>query len=108
MGDKQEESVGSTSHKVEKERSFSMEFNRDVVEYAQTHNISATAIKFKVDRQCISDWKRKIDSINSSKSVRKRMAGAGRKITSDDVEERLVLWIHERRSRMLRVSRKTK
>ena len=34
------------------------------------------------------------------------MAGAGRKITLDDVEERLVLWIHERRSRMLRVSHK--
>ena len=69
MGDKQEESVGSTSHKGEKVQSFSMEFKRDTVAYAQTHNICETAIKFKVDWQCIRDRKRKIDSINSSKSV---------------------------------------
>ena len=95
-----------TSHKSTKNRSYTMEFKREAVKYAQDHSNRATAEKYRVDRQTIREWKRNIDAINSSKGYKKRLPGGGRKLTSDDVEERLIVWIHARRSKMLRVSRK--
>ena len=83
-----------TSHKGKKVRSYRMEFKREAVKYTQDHSNCATAEKYKIDRQTIREWKTKIDAINSSKGSKKRLPGGGRRLTSGDVEERLIVWIH--------------
>ena len=98
--------VVSTSHKEQKNRSYTMEFKSNFVDHAKTHSIRETAIKFNVDRQSVREWKRQQGSIRSSNSKKKRLSGGGRKVTSEYLEETLLIWIHERRSRMLHVSRK--
>ena len=97
--------VASTSHKGQKNRSYTMEFKSNAVDHAKTHSIRETAIKFNVDRQSVREWKRQQESIRSSISKKTRLSG-GRKVTSEYLEETLLIWIHERRSRMLHVSRK--
>ena len=71
----------------------------------------AAALKYKVDRHSIRDWKKKKnESQELSKSVSnkktKRLQGGGTKTMSEEMEERVLEWIVERRSKMLRLSRK--
>ena len=101
----------TTSHKGERVNSYTIKFKLEVIEFAENKSIGAAAVKYKVDRHSIRDWKRKKDALQElSKSVdnkkRKRLLGAGRKPLSDEMEEKVLEWIVERRTKMLRVSRK--
>mgnify|MGYP001794063200 CR=1 FL=1 len=82
------EKPATTSHKGEKISSYTIKFKLEVVEFAENKSIGAAAVKYKVDRHCIRDWKKKKDDLQElSKSVsnkkRKRLQGAGRKPLSD-------------------------
>ena len=101
----------TTSHKGEKISSYTISFKLEVVEFAENKSITAAALKYKVDRHSIRDWKKKKNELQElSKSVsnkkRKRLQGGGTKTLSEEMEERILEWIVERRSKMLRGSRK--
>lgn len=67
--------------------------------------------KYKIDRNSIHDWRTKQDKIEELKVERsgyakqQRLDGGGRHLTSEIIEENLLEWIFDRRSKGLRVSR---
>ena len=96
----------ATSHKGEKRNSYTMEFKKKVLKFAQENSIRKAAAKFNIDRKRIREWNLNKDKIVVTKPKRQRLDGAGRKIQSQDMEEEILRRIFERRSKMLRVSRK--
>ena len=54
----------------------------------------------------VREWKDSFDKIKTARSSRQKLEGGGRKCTDEDLEEDLVIWIYEQRSKMLHVSRK--
>ena len=103
----------TTSHKGQKVKSYTITFKLQVIEYAEINSISAATQKYNIDRHSIPDWKSKKQQLqefsclkNKNSNKRFRLEGAGRKPLSDEMEEALMEWITERRSKMLRVSRK--
>ena len=108
MEDKHEK---STSHKGEKNKSYTLEFKLEVIKFAELNSNRAVSKKFHVDEKRVGEWKKKQTKISHARAlkggaVKKRLEGAGRKVTDVDVEEKLLDWIHERRENKLRVSRK--
>ena len=99
------------SHKGEKLRSFTLDFKKRVVEYAIENSNREAARCHEVDERRVREWRSKIEDITAKNLAkggvkRKRLDGAGRKITNADLEAEVLEWVHEGRSRMLRVSRK--
>ena len=98
-------------HKGEKIRSYTISFKLEVVEFAENRSITAAAQKYNVDRHSVRDWKKKkneLQELSSSVNIKKRirLGGGVRKPLSEEMEETLLEWIIERRSKMLRVSRR--
>ena len=94
------------SSKGKKKRSYSMEFKKQVVVYAEANSNRSAASHFDVEPKRVREWKKDFEKIKSSKSNRQRLDGGGRKCIDEDLEEDLVHWIYEKRSKMLHVSRK--
>ena len=99
------------SHKGCKVRLYTVEFKMDAIKYAEIHGKSASARKFNVDRKSVVEWVQKKDMINALSSrkfgrKRKHLDGGGRKPLSEEMEERLLHWILERRGKRLHLSRK--
>ena len=102
---------GSTSHKGEKIRAYTVAFKLEVVAHAECSSIGAASIKFNVDRKRIREWRKKKEElagmgIRPGAKKRNRLDGGGRKPMSDMLEERLLEWITTRRSKRLHVSRR--
>eukprot|EP00794_Sanderia_malayensis_P014636 gene14636-16155_t len=100
-----------TSHKGKKMRSYTIGFKLEVVEYAKVNSNQAAATKFNVDRTSVREWRKKerdLKGMLSSRGTkgRKRLDGGGRKPLNESMEERLLEWIFQHRSKRLRVSRK--
>ena len=100
-----------TCHEGEKIRSYTISFKLEVVEFAENRSITAAAQKSNVYRHSVRDWKKKkneLQELSSLVNIKKRirLGGGGRKPLSEEMEETLLEWIIERRSKMLRVSRK--
>ena len=99
-----------TSHNGEKVRNYSTDLKLEILRYAEANSIHAASKKYKVDRNSIRDWKGKKSNLEehkkSSSGIRKRLDGGGIHITLDKLEENLLEWIFDRRSKGLRVSRK--
>eukprot|EP00794_Sanderia_malayensis_P013386 gene13386-14759_t len=100
-----------TSHKGKKMRSYTIGFKLEVVDYAKVNLNQAAATKFNVDRTSVREWRKKerdLKGMLSSRGAkgRKRLDGGGRKPLSESMEERLLEWVFQRRSKRLRVSRK--
>ena len=95
-----------TSHKGEKRSAYSMEFKKQVICFAEKNSNRGAAVKFHIDVKRVREWRQKKDKIVAMKSKRKRLDGAGKKLMDEQLEEDLLKWILERRSNMLRVSRK--
>ena len=82
------------------------------IDFVKHHSVEETARTFKVDGKQIREWRkqendiRKVASDQKGNQKRKRLTGAGRRIQSDLLEEKLRAWIVEQRDRRLRVSRK--
>ena len=92
-------------------RSFTLDFKKRVVEYAIENSNREAARCHEVDERRVREWRSKIEDITAKNLAkggvkRKRLDGAGRKITNADLEAEFLEWVRERRSRMLRVSRK--
>ena len=105
--------IQTCSHKSGKMKSYTLKFKLDAISYAEIHGNDAAEKKYKVDGKRIREWRQKKASIqqtvNTKKakgSQRKRIEGAGRKPFSEKMDEVVLEWIHERRSKCLPVSRK--
>ena len=102
--------IRSTSHKHEKVRAYTAKFKIETVQYAEKNYISEAAKKFKVDRHTVRDLNTRkskyllwfhvvVKAVNDSMvEVKKNL--------SELLEERVLDWITDRRSKWLRVSRK--
>ena len=94
------------SSKGKKKRSYSMEFKKQVVVYAEANSNRSAASHFDVEPKRVRKWKKDFEKTKSTKSNRQRLDGGGTKCINKDLEEDLVHWINEKRSKMLYVSRK--
>ena len=83
-----------------------MEFKNQVVVYAEKNDNRPVASLFDVEPKRVREWKKDFEKIKSTKPNRQRFDGGGRKCIDENLEQDLVHWIYEKRSKMLRVSRK--
>ena len=84
------------SFKGMKKRSYSMEFKKQVLIYAEANsNRSAfSASNFDVKTNCIKEWKKYFEKTKSTKPNRQRLDGGGRKCIDENLEEDFVHWIY--------------
>ena len=94
------------SSKGSKKCSYSMEFKKQVVVYVEANSNRSAALHFNVEPKRVREWKKDFEKIKSSKPNRQRLGGGGRKCIDENLEEHLIHWIYEKRSKMLQVSRK--
>ena len=84
-----------------------MELKKQVVVYAEANSNRSAASHFDVESKRVREWKKDFEKIKSTKLNRQRLDGGGRKYIDEDLEEDILHWIYEKRSKMLHVSRKT-
>ena len=94
-------------HKGFKIKSYTMAFKLQAIKKAEESSNSHAA---KVDRKRIREWRKKKEQIlEVSRQIkakeRKGLDGTGRKPLCEEMDERVLEWITERRSKNLRVSR---
>uniref|UniRef100_A0A1X7UMU3 HTH CENPB-type domain-containing protein n=1 Tax=Amphimedon queenslandica TaxID=400682 RepID=A0A1X7UMU3_AMPQE len=93
----------------ETHRSFDVSFKLRVVEMAEKSNKSKAARIYNVDVRRVREWcQQKSELLEKNKcgqSTSKRLGGGGRKALYPDMEEVLLDWIVDVRSKHLRVSR---
>ena len=75
-----------------------MSFKQTDAKFAKENSFDSASLKFNVDCKRIREWVNKINEISTKKSIRKR--------SIIEIEENLLERIHERRSKVLHVSRK--
>ena len=101
-----EKASGLPSSEGKEKRSYSMEFKKQVVVYAEANSNRYTASHFDVEPKRAREWKKVFEKIKSNKSNRQRLEGGGRKCIDKNSKADLVHWIYEKRSKMLHASRK--
>ena len=93
-----------------KRKSYNASYKLKAVERAEQCTKEVAAREFGVDAKWIRVWcsqKAQLAAMKKDKkSRRKRLDGAGRKPDNTEMEEELLEWIVELRSRHLRVSRR--
>ena len=81
-----------------------------VAEFAEQKSNKKAAEKFKVDKKRIREWRSKKslleEQLKTTGTERKRIPSGGRKPLDETLEEDLLEWVCDRRSKGLRVSRK--
>ena len=83
-----------------------MSFKQTDAKFAKKNSINAASMKFKVARKRIREWINNLEKISTKKSTRKRLDGGGRKPMIVEIENNLLEWLYERRSKMLHVPKK--
>ena len=97
-----EQNLGSTSHKGERIKSYTVDFELEAIAFAKSCNNKAAARKFNVAPKTIKDWIRKEEQLRLMKQnpayggKRLRLEGGGQHAFDDDLEDELVQWITER------------
>lgn len=92
-------------------KSYNISFKLEAVEYAEKNSKEAAARRFNVHPKQIREWckiKEKLSQSCLSKTSgkqRKKVEGSGRKPMSSTMEEILLNWIEDMRSKRLRVTR---
>ena len=83
-----------------------MEFKRQVVAYAVENSNRSAASHYDMEPKRVREWKKDLDKIKETKASRQCLEGRGRKCIDEELEDELVHWIYEQRSKMLHISRK--
>lgn len=98
------------SSEIRRYRSFTISFKLKAVDVAEKTNKSNAAKEFNVDVKRIREWCKQKDQLLAKVSIKqskkKCLSGAGRKPLNADMEDVLLEWITDLRSRNLRVSRR--
>ena len=85
---------------------YTMEFKRKVINYDKENSYNGVARKFKIEPKRVREWVSQKDKVLKMKGKRFRVEGGGRKLTDNELEDKVLNWIHRQRENMLRVSRK--
>ena len=94
MENQQESSTQAMSHKGEQRSKYTMEFKREVINYAKENSYNGAARKFKIDRKRVRDWVNQEDKVLKMKGKRFRVEGGRRKLTDNELEDEVLNWIH--------------
>ena len=78
--------------KGKKKCSYSMEFKRQAVVYAEANSNKSAASHFDVEPKRVREWKKDSEKIKSTKPNRQRLDGGGRKYIDENIEEDLIRW----------------
>ena len=98
-----EEEKQAVSYKGEKRKSYTTQFKKEAILFAEETSIRKAAKRFKVEPKRIREWRDNSEKINGRDPKKTRLAGADRPLLDENVEEQLIQRIYERRRRMLRV-----
>jgi len=106
MADRNKDEI---SHKGKKIQKYNLAFKKEIVAYAELNGNRPASRRYLVDTKRIREWRSQkinIESMLATKNgkQRSRLSGGGRKPLSTKLEEVLLEWIENRRSRGLRVS----
>ena len=82
------------SSKGKKNWSYSMEFKKQVVVYAEANSNKSAASHFDVEPKHVRAWKKDFETNKSTKPNRQRLDGGGRKCIDENLEEDFVHWIY--------------
>ena len=105
MAEKKNDDIrGSTSHKGQKRKSYSMEFKQEAITFAEENGNNCAARRFGVAVKRVREWRQNKDAIvelcAKPKGFKKeKLEGGVRKPMDEGMEEELLEWIHGRRSR---------
>ena len=97
------------SHKGKRKQNYSLGFKKEVLAFAEVHGNRPASRRFQIDEKRVREWganKIGIQTILETKKgkARSRLNGAGRKPLNVEMEEVVMEWIDNRRTRGLRVS----
>ena len=93
----------------DRKRSFSVAFKLQAVSLAKANSNNSAARKYKVDPKRIREWRQKeatLKAESETSAAKKRVKGGGRKPLCLQLEDEVLEWIRDMRTRRLRVSRK--
>ena len=83
------------SSKGKKKRSYSMEFEKQVVVYAEANSNRSAASHFDVEPKRVREWRKDFEKTKSTKPNRQRLDGGRRKCIDENLEEDSVHWIYD-------------
>ena len=87
-----EKATDLSSQKGKRKRSYTMEFKRQVVVYANENSNRSAAYHYGLEPNRVKEWKKDIDKIKETKSSKQRLHGGGRKCTDEELEQELIHW----------------
>ena len=94
-----------------RKKSYSVDFKLKLVDEANKTSIAAISKKYSVDRKCIRRWIHSEEALKKlledqpKGAKRSNLAGQGRKVANEEMEEALYEWIAAKRSKAMHVSR---
>ena len=99
-----------TSHKGKTLRNYTASFKLKVLCHAKQFTISSAARNFNVDRRMVARWVSNHTQLQAQATEKqgknkKRLPGGGRKPLNDELDQVVLEWTLDRRSKGLRVSR---
>ena len=100
-----------SSHKGKKLKSYNIQFKLDAIKFAEENSNYSASRKSGVVVKRIREWRGNKDQLEklrqcSNGAKRFRLDGAGEKPLTPEMEDVLLEWIHSRRLKGLRVSKK--
>ena len=98
------ENKESQSHKGFKNRSYNLQFTLDAIKMSEEIGNHSAAGKCGVAVKRIREWRKQKEEILEKRQCT-RLDGAGRKPLLEELEDDLLVWVLERRSLGLHVSR---
>ena len=90
---------------VQVRKSYDIAYMKKILEEAETSSVNEVCRKYNLDERMVRRWKNDSD-LDSCEPKRCRSPGGGRKPTIELLEDQILDWIVERRSRALVVRRK--
>ena len=92
--------------KGQKKLSYDIEFKKEIVVYPEVNSNRSAASHFDVGPKRVREWKKGIEKIKPTKPNKQRLDGGAKKCIDKNLEEDLLHWIYEKRSKILHVGRK--
>ena len=98
-----------TSHKGKTLRNYTASFKSKVICHAKQFTISSAACNFNVDRRMVAHWVNNHTQLQAQATEKqgknkKRLPGGGRKPLNEELDQVVLEWTLDRRSKGLRFS----
>ena len=106
MEDFPAEEEPNQSQEPRRNKSYTTQFKLQVIKEARETSKRAAARRFGVDAKRVWEWVSSEDKLCGTPRKRRRMDGAGRKPSSDMIDEEVLQWVRQLCSELQRVTRK--